>query len=79
MGDLQKYISGFPWKQPDQVNMAVLFWYLVKSDASVRIRTVYPIVYSTLYIRWTRHVIQGTRTTRQCITGHPVVDPDPHI
>ena len=26
--------------QPDQINMFVLFWYLVKSDASVRYCTV---------------------------------------
>ena len=26
--------------QPDQINMAVLFWYLVKSDASVRFHTL---------------------------------------
>ena len=23
-------------------------------------------------LQWTSHVLQGTRTTRPCITGHPV-------
>ena len=22
--------------------------------------------------QWTNHVLQGTRNTRQCLTGHPV-------
>ena len=44
--------------------MAVLFWYPVKSDASVR----------SCKVDYTGqvHVLQGTRTTRPCITGHPV-------
>ena len=45
--------------------MAVLFWYHVKSEASV--------LYSILAC--TRHATsRGTRTTRPCITGHPVLD-----
>ena len=24
------------------------------------------------HVHWTRHVLQGTRNTRPCITGHPV-------
>ena len=48
----------------DQMNMAVLFWYLVKSDwSSVRYCTGE---------HWTSHFLQGPRNTRQCITGHPV-------
>ena len=43
--------------QPDQVNMVVMFWYLVQSDASVRTAS---------------HPIQGTRNTRPCLTSHPV-------
>ena len=43
--------------------MAVLFWDLVKSDASVRYGTV---AYTG------RHVLQGTRNTRPCMNGHPV-------
>ena len=45
------------FKQPNQMNMAVFFWHLVKSDfASVR--------YCTL--------VHGTRNKRPCINGHPV-------
>ena len=50
--------------QPDQINMAVLFWYLVIGDASAG-------HYTVAYI-WASHVLQGTRLTRPCITGHPV-------
>ena len=42
--------------KPDLINMAVLFWYLV----------LVPMVH------WTRHILQGTRTTRPCIIGHTV-------
>ena len=52
--------------QPDQINMAVLFSYLVKSDASVCYCT-----YSSLH--WTSRVLQGIITTRSCINGHPVI------
>ena len=50
--------------QPDQINMAVFFWQLVKSDLS----SLY--VYSSVH--WTIHFLQGSRNTRPCITGHPV-------
>ena len=49
--------------QPD---MAVLFCYLVKCDASVRYCKV---VYTG---QWISRVLQGTRNTRPRITGHPV-------
>ena len=54
------------YMQPDQVNMAMLFWYLVKSDLS-------SVGYYTR-VHWTSHLIQGTRNTRLCITGHSVAD-----
>ena len=49
--------------QPDHINMAVLFWYLVKSD----------VMCTLLYISvdWTSQILQGSRNTRPCITGHP--------
>ena len=50
--------------QPDQINMAVLFWYLVKRYASVRFCTVAYTGQVTL--------LQGTGNTRPCLTGHPV-------
>ena len=37
--------------QPDQINMAVLFWYLVKSDAGVRT------------VHWTRFTRNQEHTT----------------
>ena len=43
--------------QPEQINMAVPFWYLVKSDTG----------------HWKGHSLQGTRNTRPCLTGHPVL------
>ena len=49
--------------RPDQINMAMLFWYLAKSDASVCYCKV-----------GTSHVLQDIRITRPCITGHPVGD-----
>ena len=54
--------------QPDQINMTVLFWYLAESNASVRYGT---------YVHWTNHVLQGTRNTRPCLTGHPVIPSAP--
>ena len=57
-------ISNLFYVQPDQINMAVVFWYLVKSDLS-------SVRYSPR-IHWTSHVLQGTRNTRPCLTGHPV-------
>ena len=50
--------------QGGQLNMAVCFWYLGKSElSSVR-------VYSSVH--WTNQFLQGTRKTRPCRTGHPV-------
>ena len=52
-----------PLVQAHQINMAVFFWYLVKSDLSSVRYTVH----------WTASFFQGTRNTRPYITGHPVV------
>ena len=57
-------LRGEPRIQGDQLNMTVVFWYLGKSAFS----SVH--VYSGVH--WTNHIIQGTRNTRPCITGHPV-------
>ena len=47
--------------QPDQKNMAVMFWYLVNRDATVRYcRLAYT------------GQIKFYRKTPQCITGHTV-------
>ena len=43
--------------QGDQLNIAVLFWYLVKSDLS-------SVRYCTR-IHWTSHFLQRTRNTRR--------------
>ena len=48
--------------QPDQINMTVFFWYLVKSDLS-----------SIRYCTLTSHFLQGKRKTRSCLNGHPVL------
>ena len=48
--------------QPDQMNVVVLFWYLVKGDASVRNCTV--------AFTWEQSRLQCTKTTLPCITGH---------
>ena len=48
----------------DQLNMALLFWYLDKSD----LFNVH--VYSGVQLK--SHFIQGTRKTRPSLTGHPV-------
>ena len=40
--------------QPDQINMAVFFWYLVKSD-------LYNVSYST-WVHWTRHLYKVKET-----------------
>ena len=45
--------------------MAVIFWYIVKSDLS-------SVRYCTR-IHSTRHFLQGTRKTRPYLTGHPVL------
>ena len=47
-----------------EINMAVFFWYLVKSDFSC-------VGYCTR-VQWTSHFLQDTRYTRPCINGHPV-------
>ena len=49
--------------QGDQSNIVVLFWYLVKRDASVRYCTAPCIVH------WTSQVLQGIRTTRPWRNG----------
>ena len=49
-----------PLIQPDQINMAVFFWYLVESDLSnVRCCT------------WC-YFLQGTRNTQPCLSGQVV-------
>ena len=48
--------------QPDQINMAVLFWYHVKTDLA----SVFTPVH------WTSRFLQDARKTRGCLTGHPV-------
>ena len=49
--------------QPDQINIAMSFWYHAKSDfSSVR-----------YYITGKLDFLQGTLNTRPCITWHPVV------
>ena len=62
------YKMGEPHLKSDvqgyQLNMAVYFWYLVKSDLS----SVY--VYSSVH--WASHLLQGTRKIRPCLNGHPV-------
>ena len=54
---------------PDQINMAVLFWYLVKSVFNMFATALWQ--YSSVH--WTSHVLQGNRNTRPCITGHSVL------
>ena len=49
--------------QGDHLNMAVCFWYPVKSDLS------YVHVYNSVR---TSHFLQGTRNKRPCITCQPV-------
>ena len=50
--------------QGDQLNIAVLFCYLGKSDLS----SVH--VYSS--VQWTSHSLQDIRITRSCLTGQLV-------
>ena len=50
----------------DQLNMPVFFLYLGKSDLS----SVH--VYSSVHKK--SHFQQGTRKTRPCLTGHPVLN-----
>ena len=64
-GVLRKPHAALQKVQPDQINMAVFFWYLVKSDSSV--------CYCT-HKHKTCLFIQGTRNTRPFITGHFVLD-----
>ena len=44
--------------------MAVLFWYIVKSDLLS--------VHNFTSVHRTSHFLEGTRYTRPCITGNPV-------
>ena len=57
--------------QGDQLNMAVCFWYLVKSDLS-------SVHYSTR-VHWKSHFLQGSRKTRPCLSGHLVCIGIPQI
>ena len=50
-----------PCIQPDQIDIAVVVWYLVKSGALLNSS-----------VHWTSHILQGTSNTRPCLTGHPV-------
>ena len=52
--------------QGDQLNIAVLFWYLGKSDSS-------SVRYYTVSYTGQITFLQGTKKTRPCLTGHPVV------
>ena len=69
MWSFEKIVNS-PLKRPpfyiqgDQLNKAVLFWYLVKSDLFI------VHVYSSLSLD--KHFFQRTRKTRPCLTGHPV-------
>ena len=51
--------------QGDLLNTVVFVWHLGKSDlSSVRVY---------LSVHWTSHFLQGTRQTRQCLSGQVVV------
>ena len=50
--------------QPDQINIAMWFWYLVKRDL--------PSVGYCTRVHRTSHCLHVTRKTRPCSTGHPV-------
>ena len=50
--------------QPYEINMALLFLYLVKNDFRML------LYYS---VHWTSHFLKGIRNTRPCITGRPVL------
>ena len=50
--------------QDDKLNIAVCFWYLIKSDlSSIRL---------CARVHWTCHIF-GTRKARPCLPGHPLV------
>ena len=50
--------------QPDQINIAMFFWHLVKRNLpSVRYCTT---------VHWKSQFLQGARNTRSCKTGHSV-------
>ena len=53
----------FVVQQPDQIHMAVFFLVPCYSDLSATVRS---------YNR-TSNILQGTRNTQPCITGHPVL------
>ena len=64
------FSSKFWKKEPNQLNMAVFFWYLVKIDLS-------STVYATTYyihtsVHWTSHFLQGTKNTRPCLSSRVV-------
>ena len=61
--------SGF--LQPDQINMAVLSWYLVKSDAIVYATEKYTYALTLDVYK----CLQGTRNAQPCIKGHTVPPP----
>ena len=52
--------------QGDHLNMAVFFWYLIKSDFCA----VYALLH--VYTGQVSHFLKGTRKTRPCLTGHPL-------
>ena len=40
----------------------------------IRLELIITLLYSaTVTVHWASHVLQGTRNTRPCITGHPVI------
>ena len=51
--------------QGDQLNKALCFWYLIGSDFSC--------VHLYSSVHWISHILQRTRKTRPCLTGHPVL------
>ena len=53
--------------QGDQIYMAAWFWYLVKSD-------LFSVIYCSVNSskQWTSPFLQGTRTTRPCLSGQVV-------
>ena len=64
-GSLSLLWTIFMYVQSDQLNMAVLFWYLVNSDMS-RVR------YCTR-VHWTSHFLHGSRKTRPMFNWSPSI------
>ena len=58
----QKHI--YVYIRGDQLNMAVFFSTLVKSDLF--------IAHMSISVEWTGHFIQRNRKTRSSLNGHPV-------